>query len=148
MILIVFDPKLYPRCILHVCGDDPKQNSISFEVAVYSPRMWRWSYHSLTCESHRLVFSTYVEMILKLFSFIIKNFSILHVCGDDPQQCCWCNYWTWYSPRMWRWSCWLDQWRWLLQVFSTYVEMILYRGDTFIDLGSILHVCGDDPIYI
>ena len=74
------------RRILHVCGDDPKQNTISFEIAVYSPRMWRWSQLTDALKDSLSVFSTYVEMILVIYTIFIFVWSILHVCGDDPRD--------------------------------------------------------------
>ena len=53
--------------ILHVCGDDPLITFFSRIVSWYSPRMWRWSWYKLQPAAARVVFSTYVEMIL-LFS--------------------------------------------------------------------------------
>ena len=66
--------ELIKKCILHVCGGDPK----------------------------RRVFSTYVEVIPKdeLNGFI--NYSILHVCGGDPHLFPKYRENMKYSPRMWR----------------------------------------------
>ena len=50
--------------ILHVCGDDPLPMSMP--------------------KKHDIVFSTYVEMILKLILSDVWHLGILHVCGDDP----------------------------------------------------------------
>ena len=77
----------------------------------------------------------------------ITTVSILHVCGDDPIICVRENQRYLYSPRMWRWSFFhrflLHDWL----VFSTYVEMILNFVIEGPPVGSILHVCGDDPIW-
>ena len=53
---------------------------------------------------------------------------ILHVCGDDPIP----DYAK--DPE--------------IEVFSTYVEMILNIRCVVNSAGSILHVCGDDPITV
>ena len=50
--------------ILHVCGGDPLDPDQGADYSKYSPRMWRWSLHSLVEPSNSLVFSTYVEVIL------------------------------------------------------------------------------------
>ena len=50
--------------ILHVCGDDPNADP---ELA-----------------PDKIVFSTYVEMILSSCQYDPLKKSILHVCGDDP----------------------------------------------------------------
>ena len=42
---------------------------------------------------------------------------------------------------------WLHHLRKHGSVFSTYVEMILYLKIKKQSYGSILHVCGDDPIF-
>ena len=113
-------------CILHVCGDDPcTLNHVKASLTV---------------------FSTYVEMILiqRQKSHLIE--CILHVCGDDPLPKTLPQVEIEYSPRMWRWS-----FGWLtpcnhINVFSTYVEMILILELVLAPYLSILHVCGDDPI--
>ena len=96
---------------------------------LYSPRMWRWSYVDGRCLYRKIVFSTYVEVILIVPVKLGVNCCILHVCGGDPtfsrghrDDCL-------YSPRMWRWSLHMI---WNLNqcgVFSTYVEVILKYPD-------------------
>ena len=54
----------------------------------------------------------------------------------------------WYSPRMWRWSWWCECQHWRCAVFSTYVEVILIQLFSKLDLLSILHVCGGDPMIL
>ena len=71
--------------------------------------------------------------------------SILHVCGDDPVITCIICQIISYSPRMWRWSYPQDLLHLHQDVFSTYVEMILFYQMLLKVLGGILHVCGDDP---
>ena len=113
-----------PR-ILHVCGGDPLLKGYNDQTGQYSPRMWRWSYRAISHLGGLCVFSTYVEVILILFSALFQGTSILHVCGGDPYciYSCW-RFW-WYSPRMWRWS-WFSAHFWTVTtVFSTYVEVIL-----------------------
>ena len=92
-----------------------------------------------------VVFSTYVEMILLAFVGSYWWTSVLHVCGDDPNNSL--NWWAtrWCSPRMWRWSYWLLLGQNEVPVFSTYVEMILLVECDPQSLESVLHVCGDDP---
>ena len=90
--------------ILHVCGDDPFKKKTLKWVVMYSPRMWRWSYSPANSPFKVKVFSTYVEMILKVWSCSIQWICILHVCGDDPKISTFCVINKWYSPRMWRWS--------------------------------------------
>ena len=91
------------------------------------------------------VFSTYVEMIPSLKPVVKPPFSVLHVCGDDP----WKKFKTWKllecSPRMWRWSSDVEQCPRYLNVFSTYVEMILDYEKEIQKYYRVLHVCGDDP---
>ena len=113
---------------------------------LYSPRMWRWSQkenYQPWCGS---VFSTYVEVILVRNPTEITSWSILHVCGGDPNRiviffCCFR-----YSPRMWRWS--FDLWPYFpcWPVFSTYVEVIPKISEKDVTLKGILHVCGGDPV--
>ncbi len=91
----------------------------------YSPRMWRWS------PCHTMTMST--------------QWCILHVCGGDPGILIYDSTNSWYSPRMWRWS--YDEKRHpiFLTVFSTYVEVILWKFSKLLRLTCILHVCGGDP---
>ena len=84
MILIASYPERLALSILHVCGDDPQVQLYYEDELVYSPRMWRWSHKFMDKFTMILVFSTYVEMILKKKPDDEKQFGILHVCGDDP----------------------------------------------------------------
>ena len=112
--------------ILHVCGGDPLLWSISANKLVYSPRMWRWSYYSLSVFFAKIVFSTYVEVI------------------PTAQVVLWLFHW--YSPRMWRWSQYPALGFCYQSVFSTYVEVIPNSQGCSCTDQSILHVCGGDPI--
>ena len=49
-----------------------------------------------------MVFSTYVEMILRGRDKHDNNHCILHVCGDDPRVTDVLTVAAKYSPRMWR----------------------------------------------
>ena len=91
------------------------------------------------------VFSTYVEVILRLGSKFFINVSVLHVCGGDPnlQHMLALGYWC--SPRMWRWSRWRSCRSQQCSVFSTYVEVILLKIRNCFVNWSVLHVCGGDP---
>ena len=83
-----------------------------------------------------------------IFSFgAIKGFvyCILHVCGGDPMTLIIFNKKTLYSPRMWRWSWFINPSKTGSQVFSTYVEVILGKLFPMLPFLSILHVCGGDP---
>ena len=51
---------------LHVCGGDPKIMLVSCFSSRFSPRMWRWSYQELAAKYADNIFSTYVEVILKM----------------------------------------------------------------------------------
>ena len=131
--------------ILHVCGGDPDPHKIERLSALYSPRMWRWSRFD-SCYTDRLaVFSTYVEVILCNIDLKGKQTSILHVCGGDPTDVVKCCFPTLYSPRMWRWSSFHFISLLVMQVFSTYVEVILKAKVKEQDHFCILHVCGGDP---
>ena len=93
---------------LHVCGGDPTSYTHDDKTITFSPRMWRWSSRPL--------------------SFGKPAIGFLHVCGGDPKTMSLSWFALLFSPRMWRWS-WQNnhinrQW-W---VFSTYVEVILYRA--------------------
>ena len=112
--------------ILHVCGGDPKTISYFLFGILYSPRMWRWSSSTCVWILPKVVFSTYVEVILAWNLSCAMHLRILHVCGGDP---CWsvpCWTVTEYSPRMWRWSHLFWEVVCCLSVFSTYVEVILF----------------------
>ena len=133
------------NCILHVCGGDPELKNRNRANKEYSPRMWRWSSPisglSVACP----VFSTYVEVIPKGGFKTKASASILHVCGGDPIRIEWLSLILEYSPRMWRWS-YLSEWSYLkTDVFSTYVEVILWQYEEWMVLQCILHVCGGDP---
>ena len=131
--------------ILHVCGGDPDEEPSSSFDALYSPRMWRWSYTPCPLKVWQRVFSTYVEVILIPTMGRNQVASILHVCGGDPQHICKCSDKAWYSPRMWRWSLKRARRQQMEKVFSTYVEVIL-KICSFVAFGwCILHVCGGDP---
>ena len=113
-------------CILHVCGGDPSRLSSSDLLFLYSPRMWRWSLKSWDPGKSRTVFSTYVEVILKIKTTRLQYCSILHVCGGDPGGASANTDAVLYSPRMWRWSLECSRRECFLPVFSTYVEVILW----------------------
>ena len=70
--------------ILHVCGGDPHTPTRPLAHLEYSPRMWRWSFCSCKTANKGVVFSTYVEVILAVWtsSGMVKR--IHHVCGGDP----------------------------------------------------------------
>ena len=72
--------------ILHVCGGDPKSGDRRFLSIKYSPRMWRWSRDQRHLFHGQRVFSTYVEVILKIKEEAESSKGILHVCGGDPNQ--------------------------------------------------------------
>ena len=139
--------RLFAICILHVCGGDPYYDSVKALQEQYSPRMWRWSPFVFLIDIIRVVFSTYVEVILEKLLQQRKAFCILHVCGGDPV----CNLplrpRIQYSPRMWRWSSIVPCIVGLLRVFSTYVEVILIFWISSNVTDSILHVCGGDPLH-
>ena len=71
-------------CILHVCGGDPTPPVTLLIRSGYSPRMWRWSYWYFLWVMVTGVFSTYVEVIPRLWSNGSWSSCILHVCGGDP----------------------------------------------------------------
>ena len=133
-------------CVLHVCGGDPKLIDTSTLKALCSPRMWRWSYGVNVVETDKLVFSTYVEVILLARSVWSEFFSVLHVCGGDPNE--------WFnssqnrkcSPRMWRWSHNPIHPCIKMRVFSTYVEVIPWLTMYSLSIQCVLHVCGGDPL--
>ena len=154
------------NCILHVCGGDPVQMRSLQLHFVYSPRMWRWSWQAPTihfswcCILHvcggdptslqvihgdHLVFSTYVEVILRLLWPYWFGVGILHVCGGDPIDTFFGSWLQVYSPRMWRWSHAYDQMAADQAVFSTYVEVIPIIIFCTSNVWCILHVCGGDP---
>ena len=115
---------------------------------LYSPRVWRWSFSSLTASFKAPVFSTCVEVILLEIKPQGTFTSILHVCGGDPTL-----WWTFstkvsYSPRVWRWSPRSSALKTSNMVFSTCVEVILTLKVNFELLSGILHVCGGDPYNI
>ena len=133
------------RCILHVCGGDPRKSGIEMVNKLYSPRMWRWSLFRLLACFLVWVFSTYVEVILSSRNLLLTSERILHVCGGDPMLNDPFAYLLKYSPRMWRWSC---TGKFDLSdrlVFSTYVEVIPSSTWKQKVCWSILHVCGGDP---
>ncbi len=90
--------------------------------------MWRWSSLLKQTFATSLVFSTYVEVILPASIRHLMPIRILHVCGGDPQSCCFLLN--------------------LNPVFSTYVEVILSLAPAYNSPLGILHVCGGDPIRI
>ena len=156
----------YKIGILHVCGGDPVQMRSLQLHFVYSPRMWRWSWQAPTihfswcCILHvcggdptslqvihgdHLVFSTYVEVILRLLWPYWFGVGILHVCGGDPIDTFFGSWLQVYSPRMWRWSHAYDQMAADQAVFSTYVEVIPIIIFCTSNVWCILHVCGGDP---
>ena len=87
--------------ILHVCGGDPNGTAGMSQKEVYSPRMWRWSLFFSVRQSNKIVFSTYVEVILNEQDRRIALSGILHVCGGDPEKLDNVATWIEYSPRMW-----------------------------------------------
>ena len=145
VILVKYDSKKHLAGFLHVCGGDPRRYVVFIQVAMFSPRMWRWSYSASDCWSNPAVFSTYVEVIPWGWLAWKQSTSFLHVCGGDPTICDDDDVDEAFSPRMWRWSLWRSLgWR-FKEVFSTYVEVILDWHIEFNPLWSFLHVCGGDP---
>ena len=107
--------------------------------------MWRWSSLAFYVSTIAVVFSTYVEVILKYTFFLMVASRFLHVCGGDPEIIASYNNLSEFSPRMWRWSLLQAQQLTTVIVFSTYVEVILTSDkNTLINL-RFLHVCGGDP---
>ena len=104
--VILFPSWLDPAItsILHVCGGDPKLPWFFLSRAPYSPRMWRWSCQRHLSTNPFLVFSTYVEVILRINVVLPESSCILHVCGGDPRESSTDTWMNMYSPRMWRWS--------------------------------------------
>ena len=96
----------------------------------------------------RMVFSTYVEVILLQVQMETKLVGILHVCGGDPNIGLSGDGNVMYSPRMWRWSLFKFVQFIEIMVFSTYVEVILCANATGLLYQGILHVCGGDPIWV
>ena len=92
-----------------------------------------------------LVFSTYVEVILRQLSQKHLLISVLHVCGGDPSIYGYASLNTECSPRMWRWSPAWHTSTLILWVFSTYVEVILPSFKLGLSDTGVLHVCGGDP---
>ena len=91
------------------------------------------------------VFSTCVEVILRLALQESHLSSILHVCGGDPSMLLSGCKNIEYSPRVWRWSSvGLCDSR-ITCVFSTCVEVIPMVTTALKQAISILHVCGGDP---
>ena len=132
-------------CILHVCGGDPQPTYYFYLTFRYSPRVWRWSQSDEPEEPELDVFSTCVEVILSDRAIPFLLFSILHVCGGDPNLMRYCVCLCLYSPRVWRWSSYIwKDWRYW-RVFSTCVEVILMDVSKKRPQPSILHVCGGDP---
>ena len=112
-------------CILHVCGGDPIKQTFIF--------------------TNHVVFSTYVEVILKFVTVVLWRDRILHVCGGDPHRMLHFHYHEQYSPRMWRWSLPLKSSPISITIFSTHVEVILQSFYLVMIKTGILHTCGGDP---
>ena len=93
---------------LHVCGGDPNNGESYIVPFEFSPRMWRWSWMGETTMKNRIVFSTYVEVILQGIAYEDYFKRFLHVCGGDPIGINSSLCITQFSPRMWRWSWWLE----------------------------------------
>ena len=116
---------LLRSCVLHVCGGDPSMPIKLRFNCLCSPRMWRWSQQSQLKQQSQLVFSTYVEVILRNERDENGNLSVLHVCGGDPNFVTSITSTRLCSPRMWRWSSKIFTKKLTGRVFSTYVEVIL-----------------------
>ena len=88
-----------------------------------------------------------MEVILADRSLYLRQRRILHVCGGDPNLYEAYMQSKKYSPRVWRWS--QSYWNRTTKrtVFSTCVEVILIHEKFLIQRGSILHVCGGDPLF-
>ena len=108
---------------LHVCGDVSSGAYQSYLDCMFSPRIWRCFRQKVQEWTKVQVFSTYVEMFLKLF---INLSSLLK-----------------FSPRMWRCFLVLCKEEGLWSVFSTYVEMFLMWSCPISYPSGFLHVCGD-----
>ena len=109
--------------------------------------MWRWSLFKNIFSCIFWVFSTYVEVILENVFSRMMEYSILHVCGGDPDSERCNNRAGAYSPRMWRWSSAHNAIQIGNMVFSTYVEVILDHDNRTSNSSCILHVCGGDPAF-
>ena len=133
------------RCFLHVCGGDPKHVGLFVAWFLFSPRMWRWSWSMSLGEASHQVFSTYVEVIQRVYQVMQAKSSFLHVCGGDPEITSQSGTEQRFSPRMWRWSKEFTKLCKQKVVFSTYVEVILTSKWLSVTGVSFLHVCGGDP---
>ena len=102
-------------CVLHVCGGDPHLGIRDADSLKCSPRMWRWSLPLQQCSKQMLVFSTYVEVILREMLKRFLKLCVLHVCGGDPFSVATCIAFEWCSPRMWK------------QIFNMSSEQLIYR---------------------
>ena len=80
-----------------------------------SPRMWRWSWATRWWWVLLIVFSTYVEVILKHHQITLLIRRVLHVCGGDPNSRINLTVIERCSPRMWK------------QVFNMSSEQLIYR---------------------
>ena len=107
--------------------------------------MWRSSYSASLPVTSFKVFSTYVEVILNKFFPCTSIASILHVCGGHPNQPKKSAHYFQYSPRMWRSSPSGPVKTVPVEVFSTYVEVILGLIPLSLKPSGILHVCGGHP---
>ena len=133
------------ECFLHACGGDPTAAIQRENRALFSPRMWRWSYQCSNSNKHKIVFSTHVEVILSCLLVVFKWKRFLHACGGDPHSATTHKNNFLFSPRMWRWSQGQRLFPWWQIVFSTYVEVILVYRLAYRHHESFLHVCGGDP---
>ena len=114
-------------------------------VSQFSPRMWRWSWYCRYTAPPQTVFSTYVEVILSIKTDFPRRVSFLHVCGGDPVKGNPERHAKRFSPRMWRWSSSVESRSPWNDVFSTYVEVILFSKNGVLIWYCFLHVCGGDP---
>ena len=104
VILFGFVRLFHTICFLHVCGGDPLPSNLMSFISKFSPRMWRWSTDAVLAAMQVIVFSTYVEVILRLRCIFNSLVCFLHVCGGDPTTRYKLLIWYLFSPRMWRWS--------------------------------------------
>ena len=127
---------------LHVCGGVSISVFVRCLFTLFSPRMWRCFCRWASRKARHQLFSTYVEVFLRISFITPLSLTFLHVCGgvSKIQRSCMDGFN--FSPRMWRcFSAWSRD-RLQDMLFSTYVEVFLLHIFEEGKEWTFLHVCG------
>ena len=141
-----FRGNILPYCVigglLHVRGGVSGEYLMCIKPLESSPRTWRCFYGYRQRVRPGSVFSTYVEVFLRLHQLHQLYLSLLHVRGGVSNARTLLRPSAWSSPRTWRCFLMICVFTATSNVFSTYVEVFPTGGTIKGSILRLLHVRG------